>query len=251
MGEQGANYANSWYTWARAKMPEGVVAEVETKVAELATPVLKTVPQVLSAVDDRVDRAMSTAESAVEKAKGQASVYVDPHRYFSADQLTTFKQARETYLARVEEAVTFVKKEGVQGAAAVTAELLTKLVADARNVDTNAIVTVVSDVWGKFAAMPAVEQALAGLAPRVEGARAKYAEVHDKLVTDKRYAAALQQASENVSYLMNTPVYQKVAEWLSWAVQKGGMEPFLASTYSAASPYVEATLAHLQPVETK
>ena len=252
MGGQGAEYANSWYTWAKAKMPERIANEVETKVAELAAPYAEKVREaalpVLSDVDARVDASVNYATETLEQARATAAVYVDPSKYFTVEQLDAFLAAREAYLARAEEALAFVRKEGLQGTAALSAEMLSKLIQDARAVNTNAVMTVVSDVWANFAKMQPVDAALARFGPAVDSARVKYQEMHEALVKDPRYAGALQRAVDNVKWVMGTSTYKTSVEWLGWAVEKGGLEPYVATAYRAASPYVEATLAHLQPV---
>lgn len=105
-----------------------------------------------------------------------------------ADNIETYKAAREQYLKRVEESVDFVKEKGLTGTAKAAADEVTAQLAKAKAIPGYVLnkVQAAFEKLNKVAAGPA-HKVLDTVKPTVDAAYTRYISLHDNVVASGKY----------------------------------------------------------------
>lgn len=256
--------AGSVYQTTRSFTPsflEPQVSAVESRAKEIGAsygaPVVNAVQdkssQVLGVVDKQVDGLVKKAEDFYSSNSTFLTNAVKNQSDYHANNLQHFKDARDAYLQQAKEAVNYLKKEGLSGAAKQAVDSLMAKVEQAKAVPSylseqaNALLEKVSQAWEKVAHLPAVQKTRDAVSPSVELAKKKYIEAHDILVTAPVYNKAVDTGADVLTKMQTTYVYKTAANRL-YPVISPYADPVIDKV--SHSPYVNGVIDHLKPQHT-
>jgi hypothetical protein len=248
------NLASSLYTTGKHYAPasfEPRIKAVEEKVTEVGSPFVSKLQDrgdlVLHTLDSKVDKLLIQAGKFYDSSAAELQAQVNHQKKFHEKNLEHYKQAREAYLKRVEETVDFLKKEGISGAAKLTADTVLARVEDAKQLpayidkEAKVVVSRVTEAWNKLASYPAVQKLLATAQPSIDFAWNKYIQAHDTIVASPYYHAYYNKAVDNGSFVLSkvqeTQLYSRISPYTDPAIEK-----------VTTSPYYQATVSHLKPI---
>jgi hypothetical protein len=184
-----------------------------------------------------------------------AKPQVAKQKAFHDRNVAHYKAAREAYLKRIEEAVDFLKAEGVAGAARAAADVVAARVADAKKAGNSAAASLqgaaasaldrVADAWAALVAQPTVQKVLASspVAGAVAHAKAAAEAAAGALVASPAYGKAVATGEATLAAVTGSGLYQKAAARIYPAVA-----PIADPARAALAPYVQVAVAHLKPV---
>jgi len=195
----------------------------------------------------------------VSPALSNLSSQVAKQKAFHDRNVAHYKAAREAYLKRIEEAVDFLKAEGVAGAARAAADAVSARVADAKKAGGSAAASIqgaassaassaldrVTDAWSALVAQPTVQKVLAStpVAGAVATAKAAAEAAAAALTSSPTYGKAVATGGATLAAVQASGLYQKAAARLYPAVA-----PIADPAVAALTPYLQTTAAALKPV---
>jgi len=195
----------------------------------------------------------------VSPALSNLSSQVAKQKAFHDRNVAHYKAAREAYLKRIEEAVDFLKAEGVAGAARAAADAVSARVADAKKAGGSAAASIqgaassaassaldrVTDAWSALVAQPTVQKVLAStpVAGAVATAKAAAEAAAAALTSSPTYGKAVATGGATLAAVQASGLYQKAAARLYPAVA-----PIADPAVAALTPYLQTAAAALKPV---
>lgn len=191
----------------------------------------------------QVDKAVQGAGQMYQSNTSYISSQVEKQRAYHAQNLESYKAAREQYLKKVEESVEFVRTNGLTGAAKKAADEVTAAVSEARKLP-GYVVKQVHEAFEKMLAFEPVQKALSATRPTVDAAYQRYDSLHGAVVRSPSYKKAVDLSQAAVSRAQETFVYKKAKDSLYPMVAKYA-DPALQSL--TASTYYQAAVTHLMP----
>lgn len=244
--------AQTTYTTAKnVLVPEKMkptVDNVESQVAGAAAPYVHKAQDagasLLRAADDKVDRAVETAQRVYTDNAAYLEQQLAKQKEFHSQNLESFKTAREAYLRKVEEAVEFVRQKGVTGAARAAADEVMVRVGEAKSAvlaAPGALLLKVQQAVDKLLAFGPVNSAVEAAKPSLGAAMNQYSRLHDSLVASQQYKQAYSMAGDFAQRAQQTWVVAAAKQRLMPLAQ-----PAVDSVM--ASPYYSSLVAHLQPI---
>ncbi|KAK9843460.1 hypothetical protein WJX81_004052 [Elliptochloris bilobata] len=255
-GEFWGAKAASVYRGTRAFVPNALdssLRAVEDRVAGLGMPLLMRSEDVLRSVDITVDSALTVVRGLLAgKSLGDALVATRQHS--ASEYQFQFVKARNDYLQQVEDAIAFLKETGITGAARAAVTTLLGSVREAHKTPpalefrSEAVISKVSDAWGKLVVQPPVTKLVETVQPTVDFSYHKYCQAHDVVVASEAYNRALETASAIIHKVTGSLVYRVAASKL-YPVISPYADPALAKvTHSALYASV---VDHLKPMPTQ
>lgn len=250
MGSKGINMAASAYTTVKASVPASVSAklsEVEERVGSISAPYVAAVQdkgtEVLRAVDAKVDQAVASATSIYQSNSAYLTGQIEKQKEYHSQNLQSFNAARAEYLKKVEESVEYVKSKGVSGLAKEAMDEVTTRVAKAKELPSY-LLAQVHEAYEKLAALPVVKIAIDTTRPAVDAALSAYTSVHDAVVGSSIYKKGVDMGREMIDKAQENSLVKSASTKLSPYIM-----PIAGPAYEslAASPYVQAAVAHLTP----
>eukprot|EP01026_Neomeris_dumetosa_P039690 TRINITY_DN32652_c0_g1_i1.p1 TRINITY_DN32652_c0_g1~~TRINITY_DN32652_c0_g1_i1.p1 ORF type:complete len:288 (-),score=27.48 TRINITY_DN32652_c0_g1_i1:334-1152(-) len=242
-GEYVSSTGQTVYATGRSLVPnfaESTVQVVEKVVKNVTEPLLSRGEVLLQVADKQVDNVVGKFQETYNKqVEGQK------------ESMERFKQAREQYLKKVEEAMEFVKSKGVTGTTKAGVETVQKAIVEARqqipsllSKTASSSIEKVTDAWNALIATQAVNKLIETTKPSVDYALGVYKNAHDVVVQDPRYSQAFQYGANVVSKVQESPVYQKISEKVS---------PYVSPTIEKvqSSKYYNAVVDHLKPAQVE
>eukprot|EP00889_Picochlorum_renovo_P000485 jgi/Picre1/27515/NNA_000482.t1 len=184
------------------------LSKVEAVAAPLVTKATDTSTQLLKTVDTKVDQAVVNAHAMYQNNAAFVQQQLEKQKKFHAKNMENYRAAREQYLKKVEEAVNFVKSNGVTGTA--------KLAVD--------------------------EKILNGTQPAVQMAYTKYQQVHDVVVASSSYKKLYDMSVSTVTQVQSSFIYRKAAENLYPYVAR-----YADPAIGMISPSYQALMTHVAP----
>jgi len=182
----------------------------------------------------------------VDQAVQNAQKTYTQQKAYHAQNLEKYKAAREQYLKKVEDVVSFVKEKGLNGAAKVAVEDLSIAIKEARKIP-GSLAKKVQDAFEKMMSLESVKKVLKGTQQPVQMAYKKYQQVHDSVVASSSYKKLYDISATTVSQVQTSFIYRKAAENLYPLVAK-----YADPMYERLDPSMKALMMHVQPatVET-
>ncbi|PSC72926.1 translation factor-like [Micractinium conductrix] len=231
--ERGAALASSSYTAVKSRLPPSVLPRVEA-VEEKAAPVLAkahgTGATLLKAADERVDAAVSGAQRAYAANAAYLQEQLARQKEFHAQNLTTYREAREAYLKKVEDAVESLRQKGLAGSARAAADAVLERVGEAKAAvmaTPGAVLHKVHQSVEALLALGPVHSVVESAKPALESARGQYLRLHDSLVATPQYRQAWRTAVSLATTVQQIPLVTAV---------QARLEPL-------AKPYVDTVAA--------
>ena len=183
----------------------------------------------------QVDQAVQTMHEQFEKQK-----------QYHAQNLENYRIAREQYLKKVEEVVTFVKTKGITGTAKMAVDEVGVALVEARKIP-GSVAKRVHDAFEKMMSMEAVQKVLKGTQPAVQMAYTRYQNVHDAVVASSSYKKIYDMSVSTMCQVQSSYIYRKAAENLYPLIARYA-DPALAQV--AESDRYQALLTHVAPKAT-
>ncbi|KAI3435535.1 hypothetical protein D9Q98_001600 [Chlorella vulgaris] len=252
LASQTGALAEKTYVSAKAYVPESVkprVDQVEGAVAEVAAPYVHkaqdTGATLLRAADDRIDTALNTAQKVYSDNSAYLQAQLARQAEFHKSNLQSYKEAREAYLKKVEDAVEFVKQKGLTGSARAAADEVLARVGEAKVAVLGApgyLLHKVQDAVDRLLAFGPVHSAVESAKPSLSAAKGQYLRVHDSVVATPQYKQVYDLAGTFAARAQQTWIVAKAKENLLPYAQ-----PTMDSVVS--SPYYSSLVQHLQPIE--
>lgn len=178
----------------------------------------------------QVDEAFAKATQVYLNNSKFVADTLDKQRAYHAQNLESYKVAREHYLKVVESGVDYVKKNGISGTAKAAADEVASRVGDARAVP-SLVLHKVQESVDKLLAIAPVHETLERLKPALDSAYKRYLSLHDSIVSSDQYKKVLKTGSDVLARVEASPLYLK---------SKATFYPYVA-------PYAEPAAARLQP----
>lgn len=178
----------------------------------------------------QVDKAILQASQVYASNSAYVAAQVDRQRAYHAQNLESYRAAREHYLKAVEGGVEYLKRVGITGAVKAAADEVAARVADARQLP-GVVLTKVHESVDALLALAPVHKALEGVKPTLDAAWKRYDGVHDSVVSSPQYRRAVEAGQSVLARAQATQLY---------ATGKARLYPYVA-------PYAEPAAARLQP----
>eukprot|EP00887_Chlorella_sp_A99_P001422 scaffold8.g1422.t1 len=233
--ERGQELAQSAYTKAKSLAPRPVAEQLERAEA-VAAPYLTAAQDagsgLLKTADAKVDAALAQAQRVYQDNTGYLADQVAKQKQAHAANLEAYHQAKEEYLRRVEEAVEFLKQNGLTGTARRAADEVAARITHARQQATEIpahLLHGVEAAWQRLLALPPV-RAAAG------ASLATYVALHDTLVHTSLYRGV---------YGLAAAVLERGESTRVWGAAEPLLRPALAKV--SDSKYFQLALRELQP----
>lgn len=177
----------------------------------------------------------------MDQAVQNAHATYKQQKAYHAQSMEMYKAAREQYLKKVEDVVSFVKEQGITGTAKVAVDEVTVALKEARKIP-GSLAKKVHDAFEKMMAMEAVQKVLKGTQPTVQMAYSKYQKVHDSVVASSSYKKLYDMSATTVSQVQASFIYRKAAENLYPLVAK-----YADPMCEKLDPSYKALMMHVQP----
>lgn len=250
--ERSGQLASNTYTSLKERLPETVkprVLAVEESVAGAAAPYVHRAQdagaKILSAADERVDAALTSANRVYADNSAYLQQQLSKQKEFHSSNLETYRQARESYLKKVEDAVEFLKQKGLVGTARAAADEVLTRVSEAKNTvlaAPGALIGKVQHAVDKLLELGPVHSAVEAAKPSLEAAQSQYLRLHDSVVASQQYKQAYTLAWDVVARAQQTALYARAQQSLMPLVKP-------AVDTVTASPAFNSLVQHLQPIE--
>lgn len=225
---------------------------MEEKVTEYSSPLVSKLQDrsdfVLHTVDSKVDSLLVSAHKLYDSSAAELQAQVNHQKKFHEKNLEHYKQAREAYLKRIDETVTFLKKEGISGAAKLAADTVAARVEDAKQLpayfdkEAKVVVSRVTEAWHQLASYPAVQKLLNTAQPSIDFAWKKYLQAHDAVVTSPYYHTYYTKAVDNGQFVLT-----KVQKTDLFKNAYSRVSPYTSPAVEKIEPYYKAAVKHLEP----
>lgn len=251
----GVGVVSSVYATGRALVPgplDAVAGSLEHRVAALSLPVIAAVQdqseKVLTALDAKIDGVISTAAGVA----GAPAAFLSSHSAATAakedtaaaevaaagpsQDMRVVVEAKNAYLAAVEDGLRLIQERGVTGAATCAAEKLMASVGKAKDIppaleeEARQLMLKVGEAWSRLAQLPPVSLLLAAVQPSVEFTWHKYLAAHDALVATPTYNKAVGLTAEQLGRVQGSYMYKAL--------------------YPRISPYADPALDALASTQT-
>ncbi|DBB16509.1 TPA: hypothetical protein ACH3X3_014776 [Trebouxia sp. C0006] len=213
---RGYSLASSVYNTSRAYTPARLnssMQAMEDVISEYSSPMIMAVQdqskRALYQIDHQVDGAMLMAHHLLFAKQTSKS----------NQQMVELQEARSTYLASIQEGVTFLKEHGLVETARHAADVMMGRIEPQRlpnylEEEAEDLAQKIGDAWNKVASIPPVAKVVATAQPPVQYTCDKYREAHDAIVSSAAYNRALDIADGVVKRVQDTYVYQVAANRL-------------------------------------
>ena len=178
----------------------------------------------------QVDEAFAKATQVYLNNSKYVADTLDKQRAYHAQNLESYKAAREHYLKVVESGVEYVKKNGISGTAKAAADEVAARVSEARAVP-GALLHRVQEAVDKLLASTPVHGTVERLKPALDSAYQRYSSLHDNVVSSDQYRKVVKTGSDVLARVEASPIFAK---------SKATLYPYVA-------PYAEPAAARLQP----
>lgn len=229
--------ATNIYSTAKSYVPASLqprIEKVEESVTNASAPYVTKAQdkgaELLKAADERVDKAIGQASQVYANNSAFVAATVDRQKAYHAQNLESYKAAREHYLKVVEQGVDYLKRVGVSGAAKAAVDEVSARVADARALP-GMVLTRVQESVDRLLRLAPVHRAVEGLKPGVDAAYSRYASLHDGVVSSPQYKRALAAGQNVIARAQATQLYAR---------SRSALYPYVA-------PYAEPAAQRLQP----
>lgn len=183
----------------------------------------------------------------MDKAVQNAHATYQQQKEYHTQTLETYRAAREQYLKRVEDVVSFVKSQGITGTAKLAVDEVSVALKEARKLP-GSVAKKVHEAFEKMMALESIQKVLQGTQPAVQMAYSKYQKIHDSVVASSSYKKLYDISATTVSQVQGSFIYRKAAENLYPLVAK-----YADPMCQKLDPSYKALLMHVQPstIETK
>lgn len=201
----------------------------------------------LSLYFPQVDRALTQASEAYRSnsayIQSQLEFTHERSKQFHNHGLDAYNAAREQYLKRVDDSVSYIKANGLSEAAKKAAETVTTRVKEAHSYPTMLLEKVQEAVEHLMALHP-LNKAVETVRPQLDAAWTRYTAVHDNVVASEQYKKTYSMAGSALTKAQETVMYQKAKENL-YPLIKSYADP--AVMRISESQIYNAALTHLAP----
>lgn len=177
----------------------------------------------------------------MDQAVQNAQATYQQQKAYHAQNLEMYKAAREQYLKKVEDVVSFVKTQGITGTAKVAVDEVVVALKEARKIP-GSVAKKVHDAFERMISMESVQKVLKGTQPTVQLAYSKYQQVHDSVVASSSYKKLYDISATTVSQVQASFIYRKAVENLYPLVAK-----YADPMCEKLDPSYKALLMHVQP----
>ncbi|DBA76813.1 TPA: hypothetical protein ACH3X2_008832 [Trebouxia sp. C0005] len=190
---KGYSLASSVYSTSRAYTPARLnssMQAMEDVISEYSSPMIM-------AVQDQSKRALYQIDHQVDGAILMAHHLLFAKQTSKSDhQMVELQEARSTYLASIQEGVTFLKEHGLVETARHAADVMMGRIEPQRlpnylEEEAEDLAQKIGDAWNKVASIPPVAKLVATAQPPVQYTCGKYREAHDAIVSSAAYNRAL------------------------------------------------------------
>lgn len=177
----------------------------------------------------------------MDQAVQNAQATYNQQKAYHAQNMEKYRAAREQYLKKVEEVVSFVKSQGITGTAKVAVDEVSVALKEARKIP-GSVAKKVHDAFENMMSMESVQKVLKGAQPTVEMAYTTYQKVHDTVVASSSYKKLYDISATTVSQVQASFIYRKAAENLYPLVAK-----YADPMCERLDPSYKALMMHVQP----
>lgn len=195
----------------------------------------------------QVDRALTQASEAYRSnsayIQSQLEIPLERSKQLHNHGLDAYNTARQQYLKKVEDSVSYIKANGVSESAKKAAENVTIRVKEAQKYPSMLLEKVQEAVEHLMALHP-LNKAVETVRPQLDAAWTRYNAVHDNVVASEQYKKTYSMAGSALTKAQETVIYQKAKENL-YPLIKPYADP--AVMRISESQIYNAALTHLAP----